>query len=95
MIEYRAEADDQIGVYKNGNFVSFFYKNDITDKINLVLTLLKAEDEPFSIPFVRKFLEELCYSEIVADDSKETIIFIELYDSQNDDIARTRFEILS
>lgn len=95
LIEYRADADDQIGVYRNGNYVRFFYKNDIRDMIDLVLTLLKVEDEPFSIPSVRKFLDGLCYSEVVADDSKASVIFIELYDSLNDDVLGTRFEILS
>lgn len=94
MIEYRADAD-QIGVYKNGNFVRFFYKNEITDKINLVLTLLKMEDVPFSIPFVRKFLDEMHYSEVVANDSKESVIFIELHNPQTDENVRWHFRILS
>ena len=63
--------------------------------IDLVLTLLKVEDEPFSKPSVRRFLDEICYSEVVADDSEVSVISIELYDSQNDDVIRTRFEILS
>lgn len=95
-IEYRINnKEDRIYVYKNGKNTNVFHKNDIIDKIDDVLDALNTSRDPFSIPSVKKFLNEIHYTDVISKDSDASILSMELHNPRTGKNTRQHFRILS
>ena len=96
LIEYCINHEtDKIDIYENEQVIGFFHRNDVVDKTELVLNALETSHNPFLIPSVREFLDEIGYMKVIENGTDDSSLSLVMYDPQTDMNLKFNYRILS